>query len=162
MSKYAKGKIKGVEFEKYFFENVLSAIKIEDKRFLYQRRVREINYKFDFLLVNQNASEIYDVEPSQTLAVFEVKAHGIYGYKTIEHLKDILDSVETANPQINLFYVTLRETDTYDRKVREILRNHTRRYYRLSDSGDGVQLPPKSYFPNEWNRLMEDLKLLKS
>jgi hypothetical protein len=57
--------------------------------------------------------------------------------------------------------VTFRETNTYDRKDREIFGKHVKEYYRLSDSGDGVQLPPKAYFPNEWDRLIKDLSELK-
>jgi hypothetical protein len=161
LGKYAKGKIKGVEFEKFFFENVLSSFASKDQRFLHQMRIRGINYKFDFLLVNRDASDIFDIEQSQVLAAFEVKAHGFYSYKAIEHVKSILESVERANPQIRLFYITFRETNTYDRKVREVFGNLAQRYYRLSDSGDGIQLPPRRYFPNEWDKLIENLKLLQ-
>jgi hypothetical protein len=161
LSKGERGKGIGAEFEKYFFENVLSSLKIQGQKLVSQRKIRGINYKWDFLLVNENGSDMFEIDSSKVLAVFEVKAHGGYGYKSVYHLRDVFDSVEKANPQIKIFYVTFRETDTYDRKDREIFGKHVKEYYRLSDSGDGVQLPPKAYFPNEWDRLIKDLSELK-
>jgi hypothetical protein len=161
LDKGQRGKGIGAEFEKYFFENVLSSLKIQGQKFVSQRKIQGINYKWDFLLVDQNASDMFDMDASEILAVFEVKAHGAYGYKSVYHLRDVFDSVEKANPKIKLFYVTFRETDTYDRKDREIFGRHVQKYYRLSDSGDGVQLPPKTYFPDEWDRLIKDLSELK-
>lgn len=161
LSKGERSKGIGAEFEKYFFENVLSSLKIQGQKLVSQRKIRGINYKWDFLLVNENSSDMFEIDPSKALAVFEVKAHGGYGYKSVYHLRDVFDSVERANPQIKIFYVTFRETDTYDRKDREIFGKHVQEYYRLSDDGDGVQLPPKAYFPNEWDRLVKDLSELR-
>jgi hypothetical protein len=161
LSKGERGKGIGAEFEKYFFENVLSSLKTQGQKLVSQKKIRGINYKWDFLLVEQNVSDMFDMDPSRVLAAFEVKAHGAYGYKSVYHLREVLDSVEKANPNIKLFYVTFRETDTYDRKDREIFGKHVQKYYRLSDSGDGVQLPPKAYFPNEWDRLIKDLAKLE-
>lgn len=99
--------------------------------------------------------------PSKVLAAFEVKSHGFYGYKPIHKIKSVFEKVKKAAPEINLFYITFRETDTYDRNVRQIFGDLSSNYYRLSDSVDGVQLPPPRYFPSEWNRLMKDLSKLR-
>jgi hypothetical protein len=113
LSKGERGKGIGAEFEKYFFENVLSSFKTKDQKIVSQKKISGINYKWDFLLVKQNVSDIFDIDPSKVVAAFEVKAHG------------------------------------------------SQNYYMLSDSGDGVQLPPKAYFPNEWDRLIKDLAELE-
>lgn len=161
LSKGERGSGIGKEFEKYFFENVLSSLKVQGYKLVSQSRIIGVNYKWDFLLVQSNVLGGFDVDPSKVLAVFEVKAHGAYGYEAVRHLRDTFDRVEKVNPQINIFYVTFRETDTYDRKSREIYGKHVQQYYRLSDSGDGVQLPPKGYFQNEWDKLIKNLSDLK-
>ena len=161
LSKYRKGMIKGSAFEKYFLENVLSSFVAKGLECLSQMYIEGINYKFDFLLVNRRVSEFCVVKAADVVAAFEVKAHGFYSYEAIGHVKSVLDSVRQVRHGAELFYVTFRETNTYDRKVREIFGNLAQLYYRLADSGDGVQLPPKCYFPKEWDRLVRNLSALK-
>jgi hypothetical protein len=158
--KYKKGKIKGKRFEEKFYK-ILSEYVPKSYRIAYQKKIKGVDYKFDFLFIKSDVPDFYDIDPSKVLAVFEVKAHGIYGYDAIRHVKSIFEDVKRTNPQIKLFYVTFKETNTYDRKVREIFGNLVQHYYRLSDSGDGLQMPPPRYFPNEWNRLMKNLSALK-
>jgi len=160
LNKYEKGKIKGKKFEEEFYK-ILSSFVPKSYRIAYQKKIKDIDYKFDFLFIKSDAPDFYDIDPSKVLAVFEVKSHGFYGYKDIHKIKSVFESVRKIGLEIKLFYITFRETDTYDKKVRAILGNLGSNYYRLSDSGDGVQMPPPRYFPNEWDRLIEDLFTLK-
>ena len=153
---------KGAKFEEYFLENVMLPFIPKGYRTVKQSKIRGIDYKFDFLIVRKNAFEYFGVAPQDVLAAFEVKSHGFYSQPNIERVKFTFETVQKAYPQIKLFYVTYRETNYYDRKARLFFGNKVRWYYRLSDSGDGVQIPPKSYFPNEWKRLIENLSTLKS
>ncbi|GEM_PF-4373767 len=94
-------------------------------------------------------------------ALFEVKHHGFYSYKSIGGFRQQLAEAKRADPSIRPFYITFRETNTYDRKVREILGNEfVSCYYRLSDSGDGIQAVPNQFYPSEWKRLEADLRAL--
>lgn len=157
LSKFEKAKIIGAEFEKYCNDNLLHPLENENQKLLPQVRIKGINYIWDFLLVKQKASEEFDIGPLDVIAAFEVKYRGIYSYDAVEKLKEIFERVEKVDSRIRVFYVTFRETNTYDRKDREIFGKQVQKYYRLSDSGDGVQLPPRAYFPNEWNRLTKNL-----
>lgn len=136
-----------------------------------KKRIKGIEYEFDFLILKRNASEYYVTissrraiafSPSDVLAALEVKSHGFFNHERIETVKSAFKNLQKTFPQIKPFYVTFRETNYYDKEARNSFESNATWYYRLSDSGDGVQLPPKSYFPNEWNRLMEDLKALKT
>jgi len=160
LKKYEKGKIKGKKFEEEFYKILLEYMP-KGYRIAYQKKIRDVDYKFDFLFIKSDAPDFYDINPSKVLAAFEVKAHGFYSYKAIENVKSVLESVRKIRPEIKLFYITFRETDTYDEKVRAIFGKFEPNYYRLSDSGDGVKMPPPRYFSNEWNRLMKDLSALE-
>lgn len=153
---------KGARFEEHFLENVMLPFISKGYRIVKQSKIRGIDYKFDFLIVRQNAIEYFGVAPQDVLAVFEVKSHGFYSQPNIERVKFTFEIVQKAYPQIKLFYVTYRETNYYDQKARSFFGNKARWYYRLSNSGNGVQIPPKSYFPNEWKRLIKNLSTLKS
>ena len=61
---------------------------------------------------------------------------------------------------VGRFFI-FRETNYYDKEARSSFGKDATWYYRLSDSGDGVQIPPKSYFPTEWDRLIADLSVMK-
>lgn len=152
---------KGIKFEEYFLEKALLPFIPKGYRIVKQSKIKGIDYKFDFLIVRSNATEYYGIVPQDVLAAFEVKSHGFYSQPNIERVKFTFETIERAYPQIKLFYVTFRETNYYDRKARSIFEDDIGWYYRLSDSGDGVQLPPKSYFPNEWSRLTANLLALK-
>lgn len=157
LSKFEKAKIIGTEFEKYCNDNLLHPLENENRKLLPQVRIKGINYIWDFLLAKPKASEEFDIDPLDVIAAFEVKYRGIYSYASVEKLKEIFERVEKVDSRIRVFYITFRETNTYDRKDREIFGKHVQKYYRLSDSGDGVQLPPRAYFPSEWNRLTKNL-----
>jgi len=152
---------KGIKFEGYFLEKVLIPFIPKVHRVVKQGKIKDVDYKFDFLVVMSNTTEYYGVPPQDVLAAFEVKSHGFYSQPNIERVKLTFETIKKAYSKINLFYVTFRETNYYDRKARSILKKSPKWYYRLSDSGDGVQLPPKNYFPNEWNRLIGNLSALK-
>jgi hypothetical protein len=152
---------KGIKFEGYFLENALIPIIPKGYKTAKQAKIRSVDYKFDFLIVKSGATDYNGFAPQDVLAAFEVKSHGFYSQPNIERVKLTFETVGKAYPQIKLFYVTFRETNYYDKKARSIFGNEARWYYRLSDSGDGVQLPPKSYFPDEWTKLMTNLSILK-
>lgn len=152
--------IKGSEFEKEFC-NILLAFVPLGYKIVYQKKIKGINYKFDFIIIKSECLEyFYDIEFSMVLAAFEVKSHGFFKRDDIQKTKNAFQDVNNLNKNIKLFYVTFREANNKDKIVNEIFNEHSLNYYRLSDTGDGVQLPPKKYFPEEWNRLMNDLKSL--
>lgn len=153
---------KGPKFEGYFLENVMLPYIPKGYRTVKHAKIRGIDYNFDFLIVKFNALEYRGILPQDVLAAFEVKSHGFFDQPNIERVKFAFETLQKAYPQIKLFYVTYRETNYYDKKARNFFGNNAKWYYRLSDSGDGVQIPPKSYFPNEWVRLLEDLTSLKT
>ncbi len=148
---------KGVRFEEYFLENVMLPFIPKGCRTMKQTKMKGIDYKFDFLIVKSNAIEYQGIAPRDVLSAFEVKSHGFYSQPNIERVKFAFETIQRAYPQIKLFYVTYRETNYYDRKARSFFGSQAGWYYRLSDSGDGIQIPPKSYYSNEWKRLLEDL-----
>lgn len=151
---------KGIKFEQYFLDKVLIPLLPKGYRIAKQSKIKSIDYKFDFLVVKSAATEYYGFTPKDVLAAIEVKSHGFYNQPNIERIKFTFETIENVYPEIKLFYVTFRETNYYDKKARRIFGNDKRWYYRLSDSGDGVQLPPKSYFPDEWERLTKNLTTL--
>jgi hypothetical protein len=151
----------GKKFEKYFKDSVLCSFVPPSFKIAEQRGIEGIDYKFDFLFVESDAPYRKVIEPSRTMAVFEVKSHGFFEYAAVEKIASILQDIKRRYPKIVIFYVAFRETDTYDRKVRKEFGDLASSYYRLSDSGDGIQMPPPKLFSNEWNRLMESLSFLK-
>ena len=123
------------------------------------RGIPDLELRFDgknLVLKGENATG-----KSSIVEAFELKSHGFYNQPNIERVKFAFETIEKAWSAIKLFYVTFRETNYYDRKARIIFGKSPKWYYRLSDSGDGVQLPPKSYFPHEWNRMVGNLSALK-
>jgi len=153
---------KGPKFERYFLENVIIPIIPKGYRTVRHCKIRGIDYNFDFLIVKPKAIEYRGIGPEDVLIAFEVKSHGFFSQANIETVKYAFETTQKAYPHIKLFYVTFRETNYYDNKARIIFGKDPKWYYRLSDSGDGIQIPPKSYFPNEWVRLEKDLGVLKS
>jgi len=157
----------GHAFETYFLENVLLPyIPKGYKTALDQKRdgvkIRGNDYKFDLLVVKGNAVDYRGIAPSDVLAAFEVKSHGFFDDgRAKERVKTALE-VDKKFPNVRLFYVAYRETGSHDAKARTIFGNVVRRYYRLADSGDGVQIPPREYFQKEWDRLLIDLSELSS
>lgn len=95
--------------------------------------------------------------PSDVLAALEVKSHGFFNHERVEKVNSAFKNLEKAFPRIKRFYATFRETNYYDREARNSFGRNATWYYRLADSGDGVQMPPKAYFPSEWDRLLTDL-----
>jgi len=158
LTKQARGKLKGKRFEEIFLELLRKKIKKEYK-ILPQATVKGLGYIFDFVIVTKKV-KIVNINPKDIIAVIEVKSHGIYGYENINNLKDEILALQNLNPKIRYFYITYRETDTYDNQVRLRLGSLVNCYYRLTDSGDGVQLEPKRIFPEAWDRLLSDLKKL--
>lgn len=152
---------KGTKFEEYFLDKVLVPFISGDCRVEKQNRIRGVDYRFDYLVVMSNSMGHYGIPPQDVIAAFELKSHGFYSRPNIERVKFAFETIEKAWSAIKLFYVTFRETNYYDRKARIIFGKSPKWYYRLSDSGDGVQLPPKSYFPHEWNRMVANLSALK-
>ena len=152
---------KGIKFEAYFLDKVMIPVIPDGHKVIKQGKIKGVDYKFDFLVVKANALDYFGVSPQDVVSAFEVKSHGFYSQQNIERVKRTFETVEKSCPKIKLFYVTFRETNYYDRKARSIFGKSPKWYYRLSDSGDGVQLPPKSYFPNEWDRLVGSLFTLK-
>ncbi|MEM2129610.1 MAG: hypothetical protein QXZ70_03320 [Candidatus Bathyarchaeia archaeon] len=159
--KYKRAREKGKEFKEIFSE-LLSHFVPNGYKILRQKKVEGVDHKFNFLFVKTSASEYGDLKPSNVMAVVDAKSHGFFGYSAIYEMKSTFETVKRKYPHIKLFYVTFRETDTYDEKFREVFGQMSQHYYRLSDSGDGVQMPPKRYFPNEWDRLIRDLSSLKT
>ena len=157
----------GARFEEHFRENVLLQFVPGGYRIARnpKRRGIEISgngYEFDFLIVKRGAVEFDGVVPSDVLAAFEVRSHGFYDDAKKKRMEYALKDIEKKFPHIKLFYVTFRENASHEENLKEIFGNLVRYYYRLSDSGDGVQIPPKRYLPNEWKRLIEDLSKLSN
>jgi hypothetical protein len=80
LTKHEKAKLEGKKFEEHILKHLLSSFVPRGYRIAYQRKIRGVNYEFDFMFVRPGASDFYDIEPSEALAVFEVKAHGFYRY----------------------------------------------------------------------------------
>lgn len=154
--KYTRARMRGIAFKELFRE-LLSSFELEGYKILEKKKIIGIDHKFNFLFAKVSASDVGDIEPSDVLAVLEAKSHGFFGYAPIHEMKSVFEAVKRSNPQTKLFYVTFRETGTHDDKFKEIFANRSQNYYRLSDSGDGMQIPPKRYFPGEWDRLLKDL-----
>lgn len=156
VSESEKSELKCKKFEEMFY-NFLNLFLPSGCKLVYQKYIRGIDYNFDFLFVKMHTNDFDEVDPLDVKAAFEVKSHGFFSYEDIAKIKMVLEKVNDLNPNIKLFYITFRETNTYNNKVHEIFSTFSKNYYRLSDSGDGVQLPPKKYFPEEWNKLISDL-----
>jgi hypothetical protein len=155
-----KAKFKGFEFEKRMKEVLVNFVP-KGFHLVCQKKIDRIGYMFDFVIVKDKSKERGDLIPNDVIAVFEVKAHGFYSYESIGKIRELIEQVQKSNSKIRMFYITYRETNTYDKKVREIFKELVSSYYRLSDSGDGVQIEPRRTFKEEWERLMVDLKTLK-
>lgn len=159
---FKRNKIQGKKFEEKCY-HILKELIPTGYRIVYQKKIKGINYKFDFLLIKSDCLEFfYDIKPSEVLAAFEVKAHGFYSYKSILRMKDAFKAVKGLNRSVKLFYITFKETNNYDNKVNEILSDFSKHNYRLSDSGNGKQLVPEKYFSKVWDKLINDLKSLNS
>lgn len=135
------------------------------------RRIKGIEYEFDFLITRKDASQYYVkvrshraivFSPNDVLAAIEVKSHGFFNYARIERFKDVFKSLEKNYPQIKLFYITIGEPDNWGKDARIYFGSDLRWHYRLSDSWDSVgQMSSAIGFHDEWDRLMVDLLKLK-
>lgn len=154
LNKFAKGK----KFEEIFLSIIKDNVK-GNYKVLFQQQVLGFKYRFDFVIVNGEIDKTLPLDPQKVLAVIEVKSHGFYGYKEIDKLKNQIIELKHQNPEIKYMYITYRETNTYDREIREKLGGELiEHYYRLTDSGDGIQLYPDRVFPRAWDRFIKDLR----
>jgi hypothetical protein len=159
----------GTEFEDYFLNRVLVPF-VKGYRTERNRHIKGIEYTFDFLVLRKGASEysvfvssrrVIAFLPPDVVAALEVKSRGFFGNERIEIISHVFHNLERNFPQIKPFYVTFRERDDYERMVRNSFGENAPWYYRLADSGNG-EMPPKTYFSAEWDRMIRDVKGLRN
>ena len=158
-------------FEELFFRCVLISFVPEGCRIERNKRIKGIEYEFDFLITRRDASQYYvrvgsrraiAFSPNDVLAAVEVKSHGFFNHEKIERFKYAFKSLEKNYPQIELYYITIGEPDYYGKEARSSFGSDLRWHYRLSDRWDNVcQMSSAICFHNEWDRLMVDLLKLK-
>lgn len=157
-NKYERAKERGRAFKELFLELLTSYVP-KDYKIFAQMKIEDVDHKFNFVIGKPSSSEsVY--EKSDILAVIEAKSHGFFGYAPIHQMKSVFEDVKQKYPSAKIFYVTFRETNTYDLKFKDIFGRFSQDYYRLSDSGDGVQVRPRYFFPSEWDRLTRNLSSL--
>ena len=81
--------------------------------------IKGVNSEMDLLVVRKSAAPEYGTiyEPSEVVCAMEIKNHGAFGEKTTLNLKKTFHGIESKNPDIFCCYVTLRERETYRKKV---------------------------------------------
>lgn len=52
--------MKGKKFEEFFYD-ILAFYLPKDYRIAYQKKIKGVDYKFDFLFIKSDASDFYDI-----------------------------------------------------------------------------------------------------
>jgi hypothetical protein len=158
LGKQEKQMLKGDEFER-LSESILKMNIDKRYKVLPQRQIKGFRNRFDFVVIGKKTRESSVLDPAAVVAVIEVKSHGFFGgYKKVDKLKELIVELKSQIPKIIFMYITFRETNRYDEEIRFRLGGLIKHYYRLADSGDGQQIEPKGYFPENWDRMIADLK----
>ena len=133
------------KFEKYGF-------KVSEPNVL----IVGVENELDLLIIRKESKSELDLiyQPSDVLAVFELKGFGIMSGDSINKIKNVFDKIININSKIFCCYLTLKEQKNYKYEVTKEKLGHSA--YCLFKKDKGLFIPT-----GDWNKFLKEIENFK-